>query len=103
VITVPYFLVLLELVGDAAAVDEHSADHVTFVDQMIAENVVLLGGGFDGGLDGAIGAYLLRTPSLAIAKEWAARDPLMARGACRARIVRWDLVGINPHAIDPRL
>jgi uncharacterized protein YciI len=103
VITVPYFLVLLEPLGDAAAADEHFADHVTFVDQMIAENVVLLGGAFDGRLDGAMAAYLLRTPSRAIAEEWAARDPLMARGACRARVVRWDLVGINPHAIDPRL
>ena len=102
-ITVPYFLVLLEPLGDAAAADEHFADHVSFVDQMIAENVVLLGGGFEGRLDGAIGAYLLRTPSLAFAEEWAARDPLMARGACRARIVRWDLVGINTNAIDPRL
>lgn len=102
-ITVPYFLVLLEPVGDAEAADEHIADHVAFVDQMIAENVVLLGGGFEGRLDGAIGAYLLHTPSLTIAEEWAARDPLMARGACRARIVRWDLVGINPYAIDPRL
>lgn len=102
-ITVPYFLVLLEPLGDAAAADEHFSDHIAFVDQMIAENVVLLGGGFDGPLDGAIGAYLLRTASLAIAEEWAARDPLTARGACRARIVRWDLVGINPHAIDSRL
>lgn len=102
-ITVPYFLVLLEPLGDTAASDEDFADHVTFVDQMIAENVVLLGGGFDGRLDGAIGAYLLHTASLAIAEEWAARDPLMARGACSARIVRWDLVGINPRAIDSRL
>ena len=60
-ITVPYFLVLIEPVAAAEAV------------------------------------------SLATAEEWAARDPLMARGACRARIVRWDLVGINPRAIDSRL
>jgi uncharacterized protein YciI len=101
--TVPYFLVLIEPIGDPAAMDAHADDHVAFVDRMIEENVVLLGGGFEAALDGAVGAYLLHTPTRAAAEGWAARDPLMASGACRARIVQWDLVGVNAGAIDPRL
>lgn len=100
--TVPYHLVLLRpakrLEGDA-----HFAAHVSFIEEMSAANVVLLGGDFEDSIDGADGAYLLHTASPAEAEDWAARDPLISSGAYSARVVPWHLVGIAPAAIDPRL
>ncbi len=101
--TVPYFLVLLVPGRHWDQRETFFAAHVAFIDRMAAANVVLLGGSFDAPVDGADGAYLLRTATRAEAEAWAAQDPLVANGAYHARIVAWHLVGIAPGAIDPAL
>lgn len=74
--------------------------HEQFVDSMIRRNVVLLGGELE--LTGASAAYVLRA-SISEAEKIVAQDPLVLAGAARARLVPWDLVGINPAAIDEAL
>lgn len=101
--TVPYFLILLVPDSNHASGPQHFAAHVEFIGQMTAANVVLLGGDFDVTVEGAEAAYLLRTPSRAEAEAWSSRDPLVANGVYRTRIVTWSLVGISPGAIDPAL
>lgn len=101
--TVPYHLVLLRAAANRVEGDAHFAAHVSFIEEMSAANVVLLGGDFEDPIDGADGAYLLHTVSRAEAEDWAARDPLISSGAYSARVVPWHLVGIAPAAIDPRL
>jgi hypothetical protein len=63
---------VLVLLGPAGKRPE--VDHEPFVDEMIAANVVVLGGEF--ATQGEFEAgYLLRTESLAEAEAWVARDP----------------------------
>jgi uncharacterized protein YciI len=100
---VPYFLVLLLPGDNAADAPRYFEAHVAHIDAMAAANIVLLGGEFEDAIDGATGAYLLHTSSRAEAEAWAAKDPLIRHGACRARIVTWHLVGITLGAIDPAL
>jgi uncharacterized protein YciI len=101
--TVPYHLVLLIPDRDHARAADHFASHVTFVEEMEAAGVVLLGGDLDAPVEGAEGAYLLHTPTRAEAEAWAARDPLVQHRAYRAHVVTWHLVGISTAAIDPAL
>jgi hypothetical protein len=61
---------------------------------------VLLGGGFAKAVDDADGAYLLRCDSLEEAREVAAADPYAVHDVFRPECVVWELVGINPDAID---
>jgi len=99
--TVAYFLVLLVPGENHAAAPHYFAAHVDFIDTMIGAKVVLLGGDFASTIDGAEGAYLLHTASAADAAAWASRDPFVANGIYRPRIVAWNLVGISTAAIDP--
>jgi uncharacterized protein YciI len=46
-------------------------------------------------------AYLLRCIGLQEAEAIAAEDPLVAHGVVRAECAEWELVGIDPAAIDP--
>ena len=48
----------------------------------------------------ADGAYLLRCGSLEEARELVATDPYVSNDVVRAEPVVWELVGINPDAID---
>lgn len=99
--TVVYFLVLLQPGPNRAAVPEHSASHVAFIETMEAANVVLLGGEFGSPVDGAQAAYLLHVSSQLEAERWAAKDPLVIEKVFHARVVAWHLVGIAATAIDP--
>jgi uncharacterized protein YciI len=98
---VPYFLVLLSPGENAAEAPSYYEAHVEHIDDMAAQNIVLLGGEFDQAIAGATAAYLLHTSSRADPEAWAAKDPLVSHGAYRARVVTWHLVGITPGAIDP--
>lgn len=100
---VPYYFVMLHPAGKHVEADAHFAAHVSFIEEMTAANVVLLGGDFEAPVDGADGAYLLHTASRTEAEDWAAHDPLIRSGAYSARVVAWHLVGIAPGAINPRL
>jgi uncharacterized protein YciI len=98
---VPYFLVLLSPGENAAVAPSFYGAHVEHIDALAAANLVLLGGDLEPSVDGATGAYLLHTSTRAEAEDWAAKDPLVKHGACRARVITWNLVGITLGAIDP--
>jgi uncharacterized protein YciI len=96
---VPYFLVLLQPVANAGAPPEHQP----YVDSLVARNLVFLGGPFEPRVGGADAAYLVYCDTLRDAQGIAAEDPLVTSGSMRAKVVEWQLVGINPDAIEPTL
>ena len=96
----PYYLVLLTRTENAKP-DEVSNPHEPFVDTMIQEKVVVLGGDFVGDVGGAEGGYLLNTDTRAETEAWVGKDPLVSSGAYTARIVEWDLVAVDPAAVEP--
>jgi uncharacterized protein YciI len=101
--SVPYFLVLLIPSSNHRAASEHFAAHVAFIEAMAAAHVVLLGGDFDSAVEGAEAAYLLHTNSRDEAQAWAAKDPFVTHAVYRPRVVAWNLVGVDPGAVDPAL
>jgi uncharacterized protein YciI len=99
--TVTYFLVLLRPGPRHSELARFADGHVEHIDAMAARGVVLLGGDFRGGIDDIEGAYLLHTRTHAEAAAWADRDPFVREGVYTYEIVPWELVGIEPTAIDP--
>lgn len=96
-----YVLVLLT---ESPTTPAHDVDHEPFVDSLIQRNAVLLGGtSATEPLPGVTAAYVLRCTDLAEARALVATDPLVSTGAARPTLTAWDLVGINPAAIDPAL
>ncbi|HEV8572736.1 MAG TPA: YciI family protein [Actinomycetota bacterium] len=96
----PYIAVFFQ---EGARVEDeklHADAHNEFVTSLIRRNLVLLGGAFSESFEGAWAAYVLRCgnpqEALAIAQE----DPFVANGVMRPVCVEWQLVGINPDAID---
>lgn len=92
------------LLHDRGADDAVDVAHEPFIDSLIERNAVLLGGPF--GVEPAPGvsaAYLLRCGSVDEARALVAEDPLVAHGLADPQLIPWDLVGINPCAIDPSL
>src|SRR5262245_8219972 len=99
-VTVVYFLVLLQDNDGSTDVP----DHESFIDSLIRQNAVLLGGAFeDAPLPGISGAYLLHCASLAEAHAHVAADPVVVSGAARPIVTRWNLVGVNTAAIEQDL
>jgi uncharacterized protein YciI len=97
-----YVLVLMnDVPGAEAAVPEDA--HEGYIDSLIARKLVLLGGPFAGRVGAATAAYVLHCDSMSAAREIAAEDPLAAAGAVTLEIVEWQLVGIDPAAIEPSL
>jgi uncharacterized protein YciI len=96
-----YVLVILRPGGNADDEPLHAEAHERFIDSLIERNLVLLGGGFaEATVGGADGAYLLRCGSLEEARELVATDPYVSNDVACADPVVWELVGINPDAID---
>ena len=95
----PYFLVLLQPVAGAGT----SPDHEPFVDWLLARNLVLLGGELEPPSSGVDAAYVLSCASLDEARDLVARDPLVSSGCMLADVVEWQLVGVNPTAVEPEL
>jgi uncharacterized protein YciI len=96
----PYVLVILRRGGNADGEPAHAAAHEGFIDSLIERNLVLLGGGFAGSFDDADGAYLLRCSGVEEARRIVATDPYVIHDVVRAECLVWELVGINPDAID---
>jgi hypothetical protein len=86
--------------GNADDESLHAEAHERFIDSLIERNLVLLGGGFAESIVDAGGAYLLRCSGVEEARRIAATDPYVVHDVVRAECVVWELVGINPDAID---
>jgi hypothetical protein len=96
---VPYYLVLLQPVAGAGP----PPDHEPFVDWLLARNLVLLGGDLEPAPLGVEAAYVLSCGSSDEARDLVSRDPLVASGCMRVDVVEWQLVGVNPDAIEREL
>jgi uncharacterized protein YciI len=99
--TVTYHLVLLRPGPRYRDRARFADEHVDHIDAMAARGVVLLGGDFVGGIGDVEAGYLLHTRTSAEAAVWADRDPLVREGVLTYEVVPWELVGIEPTAIDP--
>jgi uncharacterized protein YciI len=93
-------LVLMTPGGTTPADDELQARHVRFIDDLDQANKVVLGGAWKPPTDRFEGAYLLSCESLEEAREIAGSDPLVRSDAIRYEVVEWELVGVNPDAVD---
>ena len=96
----PYVLVILRRGGNADDERLHAKAHERFIDSLIERNLVLLGGAFAEPVGDAEAAYLLRCSGVEEARWIAAADPYVVHDVVRAECVVWELVGINPDAID---
>jgi uncharacterized protein YciI len=96
----PYLLVILR--GEENAEDEqlHAPAHERFISSLIKRNVVLLGGAFAKAVDDAYAAYVLRCSGVDEARAIVAEDPFVVHDVVRLECVEWELVGVNPDAID---
>jgi uncharacterized protein YciI len=79
---------------------EVDADHEPFIDSLIAEHQVLLGGDLVDAEQGVRAAYVLHCDDLAAAEAIVANDPLVTSGEMRAQLAEWQLVGIDLGAVD---
>jgi hypothetical protein len=96
-----YVLVILRGGEEVGEEPLHSSEHERFIDSLIGDNAVLLGGPFATSVDDAGAAYVLRCRDVEEARAIAARDPLVIHGVVRPQFVEWELVGVNPAAIEP--
>jgi uncharacterized protein YciI len=97
----PYILVILRDAANAEDHLMHAAAHERFISSLIKQNLVLLGGSFAETVDDAAAAYVLHCDGVAEARRIAAKDPFVTHDVVRPECVEWELVGINPEAIDP--
>ena len=95
-----YVLVILKDGAKADAKLLHAAAHEAFISSLIKRNVVLLGGALADAVDGANAAYLLRCDDVHAARRIALEDPFVVNEVVRPMCVAWELVGVNPDAID---
>jgi uncharacterized protein YciI len=95
-----YVLVILKKGRNADAEPLYAAEHQAFISSLIKRNAVLLGGAFADAVDDAFAAYLLRCDDVEEARRVAAEDPLVVNEVVRPLCVAWELVGVNPDAID---
>jgi uncharacterized protein YciI len=79
---------------------ELDAKHERFIDDLDRTNKVILGGEWKPPTDRFYGAYVLSCGSLQEAREIAESDPLVRAHAIRCEVVEWELVGVNPDAVD---
>lgn len=93
-------LVLLAPNSPGSADGELEDDHVRFIDGLISQNRVVLGGDWKPPIAGFEAAYLLSCASLDEAREIAASDPLVRGRSMRFEVVEWELVGVDPDAVD---
>lgn len=74
--------------------------HERFIDELDEASRVVLGGSWKPPAGGFDAAYLVRCESLEEAREIALSDPLARAGAITCEVVEWELVGVNPDAVD---
>lgn len=96
----PYVLVILRHGGKAENEQLHAPAHERFISSLIKQNVVLLGGAFAKAVEDAHAAYVLRCSGVDEALGIVAEDPFVVHDVVRPQCVAWELVGVNPDAID---
>jgi hypothetical protein len=95
-----YVLVVLRASGNAGDEQHQATAHERFIDSLIRRNLVLLGGGFAAPSYDARAAYLLRCDGVEEARRITSEDPFVAHDVMRPEFLEWELVGINPDAIE---
>jgi uncharacterized protein YciI len=80
--------------------DELDQAHERFIDDLDRANKVVLGGAWKPPAERFVAAYVLSCESLEEARELAKSDPLARADAIRCEVVEWELVGVNPDAVD---
>jgi uncharacterized protein YciI len=96
----PYVLVILRAGSRSDDEQLHAAAHERFITSLIERNLVLLGGAFASRFDDVYAAYVLHCDGVAEARALAADDPFVVGDVARPECVEWQLVGINPDAIE---
>src|ERR671922_777420 len=96
----PYVLVILRGGENAEAEQLHAPAHEQFISSLIRQNIVLLGGAFADAVDDAHAAYVLRCSGVREARGIVAEDPFVVHDVVRPECVEWELVGVNPDAIE---
>jgi hypothetical protein len=96
----PYVLVLLREGSNLKDEPVHAAAHERFISSLIRRNLVLIGGGLDDAVDDVYAAYVLRCGGVEEASAIAAEDPFVVNDVVRPQCVEWNVVGVNPDAID---
>ena len=64
---------------------------------------MLLGGDFEPHARGAEAAYVLSCASRDEALGLVTEDPFVSSGRMRAEVVEWQVVGVSPDAVEPKL
>lgn len=95
-----YVLVILRSGENESEYGAFDVAHRAFIEDLIEDNRILLGGAFAAIAGDLEAAYVLRVDSTSEARAIANSDPFVANGVCRADCREWNLVGINPEAID---
>ena len=85
---------------NADAEERHAAAHREFISSLIKRNAVVLGGDFSDLVEGANAAYLLSCGNVDEAESIAAADPFAVNEVVQPKCVEWQLVAVNPEAVD---
>lgn len=85
---------------DKAETDELQGAHEEFIGSLEREHRVILGGELKPPLAGHFGAYVVRCRDLQEAQQLAEQDPLAKQGAITVKAYEWQLVGVDPEAVD---
>jgi uncharacterized protein YciI len=93
-------LILVAPRGEDPPDAETQMEHERFIDGLNEANKVVLGGSWTPATGGFAGAYLVSCLSLDEAHAIALSDPLFRTHAFRYDVVEWQLVGVNPDAVD---
>jgi len=93
-------LVLLAADADHGVGQGLQAEHERFIDGLIARKRIVLGGDWKPPVAGFEAAYLLSCTTLDEARQIAASDPFVRGDAMRCEVVEWQLVGVDPDAVD---
>jgi uncharacterized protein YciI len=80
--------------------DEVQRRHEQYIDELDQRKKVVLGGQWIPPAGPFAAAYVLSCESLREAREIAQTDPLVQANAIECQVVEWQLVGVNPDAVD---
>ena len=98
-----YVLVMLRRGENDSDYRLYAAAHTDFIEGLIKQNRILLGGTFATSGGDVEAAYVLRARNVDEARIIAEADPFATAGVCRPECRRWELIGINPDAVDEAL